>query len=330
MNNTKIFQKFSNEVKELECKILETQKEIRSKKAYIETLTKEIEKYIIQWALDNPIEVISYYMAKELDVDTIYYKNDNNYVELFEKSIDSISEYKNRYILINIDKLQQTIISVKDICRHYSNLLSDKKTCIVLESLNNYTLDLIKESGKFIGDNNWDIEYKALKNKEYSNFIYEIIQNNFIINELESSEDELIITQENIDSLLNQSVEELELNYSPDNTFALYNKSDLIGFIDLNIYINIENKHTLTINSFEIFSKYRDLGFGSKVISILKDRYGLDIEGYSYPDDKVVNFWAINGADFDSCENCEENPACDGFECDEPLDYCFVIPSDKI
>lgn len=329
MNNTKIFQKFSNEVKELECRILETKKEIRSKKTYLETLTKEIEKYIIQWALDNPIEAISYCIAKELDIDTIYYKNDNNYVELFEENIESFSEYKNRYILINVNTLKQTIISVKDICKYYSNLLADKKTCIVLESLNNYTLELIEESGKFIGDNSWNIEYKALKNKEYSNFIYEVIQNNFIINELELSKDELVITQENVKHLLNQYVEELELDYSPDNTFAIYNKSDLIGFIELGIYKNTE-KYILNLNSFEIFSKHRDLGFGSKVISILKDRYGLDIEGYSSPNDKSINFWIINGADFNSCKNCEENPECDGFECDEPLDYCFVIPSDKI
>lgn len=334
MNNIETFKRLNNEVQDLENKNLDNRSEILAKKAQLEVLIEEIckshyekiEESMVKWLLNNPIEAISYYLAKELEIDTIYYKNDSKHVELFEESIESISRYKDRYILINVHSLKQTVINVKDICNYYSSIPS-KIISLELDFLDNYKIDLIKEVGKYYDENTWSIKYKALNSKNYSKLIYEIIENNFIINELESIEDELVIKQENIEYLLNQYENELELSYRPNRTFSIYNEDNLIGFICLHVYKNTENKYVLNVESFEIFSKYRDLGLGSKVISILQDRYGIDIEGYSYPDDKVVNFWIINGADFDSCENCEENHTCNGFECDEPLDYCFVIPS---
>ena len=332
-----VFNKLNNEVKDLTDKVLNFQDEIILKNKEMDKILKklfshpneELKNSVIKWASHNPIEAISYYIARELDLITIYYENDNKYSELFG-NCDADEDLEYSYNLINTNTLEVKKVGIIDMCSYYSSISCNKGAFLELDFLNNYKVELIKEQGHFCDDNNWSVEYNVVAFNVYMESICEIIKNNFIISKTKKNNGKIKLSKENIADLLVQYDGKLELYYKKDNTFAIFNNSDLIGFICLYIDKNLEGKYILDIESFEIFSKYRGLGYGSEVIDYLKSEYGLDISGYSSPKDNSVNFWSINGAEFDSCENCKENNDCDGFECDKPLDYCFIIPNNRL
>ena len=338
LKNLETINMLNKEIEELKNNIKKAHEKIDLNNAIISKILKEIlipsneqfEKCVINWVLNNPVEAISYYKAKELDIDTIYYENDNKYMELFEDDIDDDMKNNCGYTLININTLKTTSVKVEDMCDYYSTMSCGSNVFLELDFINNCKMDLmlIEEDGYFNDDNNWSIEYKIVDSENCNDSIYKIIKNNFVINELELEDNEIKLSKENIESLLYEYNNELELGYNNDKTFAIYNNSNVIGFIELSIHTDLEYGNILTVNSFEIFSKYRDLGYGSKVVNYLKSTYRLRIFGYSVPSDKTVNFWSMNGAEFDSCENCEEISNCDGCGCDEPLDSCFIIPVD--
>lgn len=330
ISKVELFNRLKSETDTLKDVSLEIQNMIESKTSSMDKLIKEmfeesndlLKKCVINWVLANPIETVTYCLAKERNAKTIYYKNDDKYTELFESDNFNEEAY---YSLINKNTLESIIVSVKDVCNHYSTM--SYNSSLSLDFLNNYKINLIKEVGYFCDDNNWSIEYEILNSKSYSNSVYKVIRDNFAVNELELKDYRIKLSRENIESLIDQYTDELELGYKSDKSFAIYNDSDIIGFIQLN---SDEYFEFLDIDSFEIFEKYRGLGYGSEVIDYLKSIYGIIVSGYSVPEDKVINFWHINGAEFDSCENCEENGSCNRSECDEPLDYCFTIPRNYI
>ena len=186
-NKIELFNQLQCETKILVDSVLEMQNNIKTNKNTMNKLIKEIflesnehiEKCVIKWVLDNPIEAISYYIAKELKLKTVYYKNDNKYTELFGS--DNIDK-KASYNLTNINTLENIIINAEDICNHFSTLSCKEGSFLELDFLNNYKIELFKEAGHFCDDNNWSIEYKIVNSKSYGDCIYKVIKNNFTIN----------------------------------------------------------------------------------------------------------------------------------------------------
>ena len=71
------------------------------------------------------------------------------------------------------------------------------------------------------------------------------------------------------------------------------------------------------------------MGYGSKVITLLKEMCNILIQGCTKADDKSLNFWVKNGAIYDTCIDCEgyDNHQDKEFKCDTSLKYCFYIES---
>lgn len=201
MNKIEVFNQLQNEVKDLESSVLEMQNNIKDNKSKINSLIKEIlvenieeiERCVVKWVSNNPIEAISYYIAKELET-AIYYKNDNKYIELFD---DDNIDHNYGYNLINVSTSKNIKITNRDICDYYSNLSCNG--FLELDFLNNYKIELIKETGHFRDECDWSIEYKISTSKIYKDTIYKIIKNNFIINQSEIKKDsEIQLSKENV------------------------------------------------------------------------------------------------------------------------------------
>lgn len=335
MKNLELFNVLNTEIKDINSKIESLNESLCVKNEEMKNILKDIlvetnpifEEAIIKWTLDNPIEAISYYMTIKYNTQEIFYKNDNKHIELFEN--DSYDEDA-CYALINKNTLEVKAIETYDIVEFYSDLNCGDEVFIELEFLDNYKLPLIKEVGKFISDCAWTIEYKALKYEIYSKAIFNIIENNFIVNEnYFASDKDINLSKENIDNLLEEYQNELELSYESKRTFAIQKNSKVIGFIELTICKNEFGEFEMEILSFEIFEEYRSMGYGSEVIALLKEMCNILIQGCTKADDKSLNFWVKNGAIYDVCMDCEGHDNHQGEEskCGTPLKYCFYIES---
>lgn len=335
MKNLNLFNTLNEEIKDINSKIESLNESLCIKNEEMKNILKDIlvetnpvfEEAIIRWALENPIEAISYYMTIKYNTQEIFYKNDNKHVELFE---NDIYDEDACYALINKNTLEVRAIETYDIVEFYSDLNCGNEVFIELDFLNNYKLPLIKEVGKFVSDCAWTIEYKALKYEAYSKAIFNIIENNFIVNENYITTDKDInLSKENIGNLLENYQNKLELNYENGRTFAIQKNSKIIGFIELAIYKNEFSESEMEILSFEIFKEYRGMGYGSEVIALLKDMCNILIQGYTKTDDKSLNFWVKNGAIYDTCTDCEgnNNRQSEETKCDVPSKYCFYIES---
>ena len=332
MQNLKLFNLLNFETKEINNQIESLKESLEAKEAELKNVLKDIlvetnpvfEECIVKWAMKNPIEAISYYIAMKNDLKEVYFENDNKHEELFE---DSDYDESAVYALINKKTLEVNKFKAYEVAEFYSELSGGKEISINIDFLDNYKLPLMKEEGKYIHDCAWTIEYIAIKDDAYPDSIVDIIENNFIIDEDYSiSNEEITLSQKNIDDLLEEYKSELELNYENRRTFAIYKDLKVIGFIELLIRKNDFDTYEMEIITFEIFDKYRRMGNGTKVITLLKEMCNLPICGYCKPDDGIVNFWSQNRAEFECCTNCDEYEECEGdFGCDEPLDYCFYI-----
>lgn len=99
-----------------------------------------------------------------------------------------------------------------------------------------------------------------------------------------------------------------------ENTKCIYDKEDLVGFVDY--YITKRNLH---IDNIYIFKEFRYQNYGKSVVEQIRNLAGdLIITGESKP--FVIGFWERMGADFgevitDSLiEECEYTGTCLYFE----------------
>lgn len=347
-NNLKKFNYITSSLRNNEKKqeiLKKEQKDLSNEqKILLRTILKESPELFVdalyKWAKSNPIEAISYMYAYDLGVKEIYFKNDSSYQELFNKDGVSIGDRDITFTLYDKKTLESRSFYSGEIVEYFSRLDGVKGMSLELELLNGYKIDLIKEKGKFIDEQNWTIEFNVVNSIIPKNEIIRLLKKNFSLDFLNfnynDKKKDISFSKDGISEFIASHSFKFFGNYSngcpPETVYLVLSDNTPVGLIDFSVY---EDTQKLYLEAIEFMEECKRLGYGTRTIEILQTIFPTcDIEGYSGEDEDRCAFFSSIGANYLSCEEyCDEyGCSCDrdvtgDYGCDEPYDYKFVMDS---